>query len=160
MESFNEEAELERSCTPEDVYSALESKLSCSTRVLGSQLGLDTSDLDVIEQDHFNQPPRLLQVLKKCSERAVYGLTWRWIADVLKKQAVKEGRLANQIEQQYLRRHSSVSSSLTLSPLSSLTSSIDLPSPTPMETGNVALDNCNNNHHYDYYAHVASRSRL
>ena len=136
-EDRDHETELERPCTPEDVYSALEGKLSCSVRVLGSQLGLDTPDLDAIEQDPFDQPPKLLKVLKKCSDRAVYGLRWRWIADVLKKPALMEYRVSSQIEQQYMRRHSSVSSTLTLSPLTSSTSSTDWPSLTRMEIGNA-----------------------
>lgn len=136
-EDRDNDAELERPRTPEDVYSALEGKLSCSIRVFGSQLGLDTPDLDAIEQDPFDQPPKLLKVLKKASERAVYGLTWRWIVDVLKKPALMEYRVASQIEQQYMRRHSSVSSSMTLSPLTSSTSSTDWPTPTHMEIGNT-----------------------
>lgn len=130
MESLNEdgdrETEFERACTPEDVFSALvEAKLNCSIRVFGSQLGLDPPDLDAIEHNPLDQPPKLLQVLNKCSERAMCGLTWARISDVLKKPALREYRVANQIEQQYLMRHSSVSSSLTLSPLSSSTSSTD-----------------------------------
>ena len=136
MESLNEdggrETELERSCTPEDVFSALvDAKLSCSIRVFGSQLGLDSPDLDAIEHNPLDQPPKLLQVLNKCSERAMCGLTWARISDVLKKPALREYRVASQIEQQYLRRNSSVSSLLTLSPLSSSTSSTDCVWPFP-----------------------------
>ena len=142
MESIHEdqghESELERSCTPEDVYSALiEAKLNCNIRVLGSQLGLDPADLDAIEHESLDQPLRLLKVLEKCSKRAVYGLTWSWIADILRKPALREYRVAAQLEQHYQRRHSSISNS-TLSPLTSSTSSTDYvwPSPTHMDIGN------------------------
>ena len=136
MDSSNEngdrEAELEPSCTPEDVFSALiDAKLSCSTRVFGSQLGLDPPDLDAIIHNPLDQPPKLLQILNKCSERAMCGLTWARISDVLKKPALREYRVTNQIEHQYLRRQSSLSSSLTLSPLSSSTSSTDCVWPFP-----------------------------
>ena len=143
MESFNEDQdrEIERPCTPENVYSALvNAKLNCSVRVFGSQLGLDPSDLDLIEQPPHDQPPPLMKVLIKCSQRAECGLTWTWIADVLRKPALREFRVASCIEQQYVRRHSSVSSSI-LSPLSSSTSSTDYawPPPVDMEIGTVTI---------------------
>ena len=136
------------SCTPEDVYSALvEAKLNCSIRVFGSQLGLDPPDLDAIERNPLDQPPKLLQVLMKCAERASTRdgeLTWSWIVDVLRRPALREYRIAGEVEQQYLGssrgRQLSLSSSLTLSPLSDSASSTDCvwPSPThSMEIGQL-----------------------
>ena len=90
--------ELERSCTPEDVYAVLvDVKLSCNSRVFGSQLGLDPPDLDAIEHNpRLDQPPKLLQVLIKCFDRDdKSALTWIWIADVLRRPALREYRVAD-----------------------------------------------------------------
>ena len=44
----------ESQCTPEDVFHALTTNnLACSLRVLGSQMGLKTSDLDPPSQGLF-----------------------------------------------------------------------------------------------------------
>ena len=101
MESLNEGGSREtQSCTPADVYSALVgAKLSCSIRVFGSQLGLDPPDLDEIQGDSVDQRPKLLLVLMKCAERADGELAWSWIVDVLRKPALKEYRVAGEIEQ-------------------------------------------------------------
>ena len=133
-----DEAELD-SCTPSDVYTVLiEAKLNCSIRVLGSQLGLDPSDLDAIERESLDPPLKLLMVLEKCSKRTIWGLTWSRIAEVLRKPALQQNRVANIIEGKNPRRNSSVSSSMILSPLSS-TSSMDNPwspsSSTHMDVG-------------------------
>jgi hypothetical protein len=142
-ENGSRESELDQTCTPAEVYSALvDAKLNCSIRVFGSQLGLDPPDLDAIEQNSVDQPPKLLKVLMKCSERAALregDLRWSWIVGVLRRPALREYRVANQIEQQYLmsmrkRRQSSISSSLTLSPLSDSTSSTDYVWPSPTQS--------------------------
>ena len=151
MESLNEGGSREtQSCTPEDVYATLvEAKLNCSIRVFGSQLGLDPPDLDEIEGNSVDQRPKLLLVLMKCAERDGMRdgeLAWSWIVDVLRKPALKEYRIAREVEQQYLERgrQLSLSSSLTLSPLSDSASSTDCiwPSPThdhSMEIGQLIL---------------------
>ena len=149
MESLNEGGSREpESCTPADVYSALvQAKLSCSIRVFGSQLGLDPPDLDEIEGNSVDQGQKLLLVLMKCSERAGIRddeLTWSRIVDILRKPALKEYRIAGELEQQYLERgrQLSLSSSLTLSPLSDSASSTDYVWPSPahsMEIGQLIL---------------------
>ena len=149
MESLNEGGSREtQSCTPADVYSALVgAKLSCSIRVFGSQLGLDPPDLDEIQGDSVDQRPKLLLVLMKCAERAGIRddeLTWSLIVDVLRKPALKEYHIAGELEQQYLERgrQLSLSSSLTLSPLSDSASSTDYVWPSPahsMEIGQLIL---------------------
>ena len=149
MESLNEGGSREtQSCTPADVYSALvEARLNCSIRVFGSQLGLDPPDLDEIQGDSVDPRPKLLLVLIKCAERASTRddeLTWSRIVDVLRKPALKEYRIAGELEQQYLERgrQLSLSSSLTLSPLSDSASSTDYVWPSPahsMEIGQLIL---------------------
>lgn len=138
------EGDIEQPCTPRAVYSAfVKAKLNCSIRVLGSQMGLDPPDLDAIDDMRLDidQQLKLLKMLEKCFSRAIYGLTWNQIADVLKKPALREYRVASHIEQHHVRRQSSVSSSLTLSPLSSLASSDNVwTSPShSMEIGIVLL---------------------
>ena len=131
-ESPQDGQEVDVRCTPEDIYSTfIEAKLSCSFRVLGSQLGLDPPDLDEIELYPPNE--RLMNLLTKCSQRRGSDLTWTWVVDVLKKPALKQKRVVEFIERhQHAHRSSSVSSSVSLS---SSTSSEALWTPTPMETG-------------------------
>ena len=125
MEISNEDDE---SADPVDVHAVLvEAKLSCSFRVLGSQLGLDPPDLDEIESYPYNE--RLIKLLIKCSQRRVSGLSWKWVAEVLKKPALRQYNVAAYIEGERARRSSAPSDLRELS-LSSSISSTEPFSPT------------------------------
>ena len=127
-------------CTPANVYSVFRGAgLSCSFRVLGSQLGLDPQDLNEVESAPYNE--RLIKLLAKCSDRS--SLTWSWIVQVLKKPALGEFSIARSIERRYVSESSSSAGfdSRSLSLSSSLTSS-DVLSPTSstsMEIGRKQL---------------------
>lgn len=125
----------ENLCTPENVFFALlnSSLLNCSLRVLGSQLGLHTQDLNEIESQTNTSNERLVKLLVKCSER--YTLTWHGVVAVLRKPALKQYSVAKEIAERHCGRNSTASDSRSMS-LSSSTSSCGPLSPvSPMEIG-------------------------
>ena len=129
-------------CEPLYIYKFLDSvaKISCSFRVLGSQLGLGPLDLDELESVH-DYNVRLVKLFEMCSERRADGLSWRWIAQVLKQPSLNLKNAAMILERQYIRR-SSIASDSSMHSLSSSLSSIEPPSPTsPMalETGTYLI---------------------
>ena len=143
MDDQNEELE----CTPLNALSALLStgKFGSSYRVLGSQLGLDTTDRASCKEAHgadgdYNQ--RLFKVLEECADK--YGLSWTKLIEVLRKPALNENTVARHIEEKlYMstRKGSSVSvdSAVSLSLSASMSSSgpFSPTSPTPMEYGMI-----------------------
>ena len=83
------------SCTSENVYKLLmESRMSCNLRVLGSQLGLDPPDLDLIEQHPVSE--RLSRIIDSCFQRG--QPTWSWIIQTLKKPSLKLYNCASYID--------------------------------------------------------------
>ena len=140
METLRSDSESEEySCTPEDAYVALHNPLlSCSLRVLGSQLGLHPQDLNEIESHTAgNFGERLVKLLVKCSER--YTLTWPWIVDVLRKPALQQYSVAKEIEECHCGRScestGSDGRSLSLSSSTSSCGPLSPVSPTLMEIG-------------------------
>lgn len=125
-------------CTPRNALGILTHvNLSCNFRVLGSQLGLDPSHLDEIEQLPYNQ--QTMAILERCS-RSVQGLSWSLLVSVLRKPSLKEHSAAFSIEGYTQSRSMSTTSTSsshtegllrslstsTCSPESSLTSNMDV----------------------------------
>lgn len=82
-------------CTSENVCRLLiDSQISCNFRVLGSQLGLDPPDLDIIE--HYPIEQHLIKIICLCFQRG--QLTWSGIIQTLKKPSLKLYSSANYIE--------------------------------------------------------------
>ena len=82
-------------CTSENVYRLLmESQMSCNLRVLGSQLGLDPHDLDLIEQHPVGE--HLSRITDSCFRRG--QPTWSWIIQTLKKPSLKLYSCASYID--------------------------------------------------------------
>ena len=142
MDDQNEELE----CSPFDAWSALLSTgtFSSSYRVLGSQLGLDTTDLASCKGDHGaagDYKEQLFKVLEKCAKKG--ELSWSKLVAVLRKPALSENTVALDIQKAYLsnRKGSSVSmdSAVSLSLSASMSSSgpFSPTSPTLMEYGMV-----------------------
>ena len=107
------------SCTVDNVIHVFkEEKISCNLRILGSQLGLTTSDLDSLVGGVSED--RLLQdILDTCSQRGL--LNWRNIVDALNRPALSRSgkEAASQILSDQCRRGSSTSvQSVVLSPVS------------------------------------------
>lgn len=112
-----------------------ETQLRCNLRVLGSQLGLSTQDMDGIESKEKKKRRRLEQLLDICSQRGL--LDWKHIVNTLKKPALeKHGRKTIEMLSEHCRRGSSASiQSVLPSPISpvselcpfELSSSFDIP---------------------------------
>ena len=142
--SEQEEGEEVQSCKPLDVYHffvSQEEKINCSLRVLGSQMGLGPPVLNDLERESvrkgYDFRLQLINLFQKCSEMRVDGLSWRWIAQVLKQPSLNLKNAAIILERQYIRR-SSIASDSSMHSLSSYLSSIEPPSPTSpiaLETG-------------------------
>ena len=98
-------------CTPEEALSVLiDNNLSCNLRVLGSQLGLKTSDLDIslpLDQSYSYQQ-QLLRILSKYNEREL--LSWTKIVSILRKPALNQYKVANRICNVYKIRTESLES--------------------------------------------------
>ena len=90
-----------------DFFSAKGNSLSCSLRVLGSQLGLKTDELDTVE-DEYDRQARLRGILVKCIGKTYDGLPWSHLVEALRQPAVRESVLANRIENKYLKKDRSV----------------------------------------------------
>ena len=85
-------------CSPKEALDLLmENHLSCNLRVLGCQLGLIPSDLDILLPPDQSRPYQqlLFQILSKCNEKEL--LSWIKIVSVLRKPALKQYRIANKI---------------------------------------------------------------
>ena len=85
-------------CSPKEALDFLmENHLSCNLRVLGCQLGLIPSDLDILLPPDQSRPYQqlLFQILSKCNEKEL--LSWIKIVSVLRKPALKQYRIANKI---------------------------------------------------------------
>ena len=112
------------SCTSKKVLEIFaRANLSCNLRVLGSQLGLRTSQLDEIETLPYRD--RMIKILDRVAD--MQGLSWSLLATVLRKPALKEYAVAFAIE-----RYSSTSSSHSESStalLRSLSTSTSVSSP-------------------------------
>ena len=116
-----EAMDIDHHCTPEEALDFLmENNLSCNLRVLGCQLGLKPSDLDILlppDQSHTYQY-LLFQILSKCCEMEV--LSWIKLASVLRKPALKQYRIANKICTTYrIATGSSESDSINITSLQS-----------------------------------------
>ena len=84
-------------CTPEEAWCALLGlDLSCSLRVFGCQLGVQTSYLDEISPRPYNE--QLLNILSNCSDHE--QLTWTKIVRVLIRPALEEFKVASQLQPQ------------------------------------------------------------
>ena len=122
MEEDNE------SCTSKKVLEIFaKSNLSCNLRVLGSQLGLRTSQLDEIETLPYRD--RMIKILDRVADSQ--GLSWSLLATVLRKPALKEYAVAFAIER-YSSTNISASSSHSESStalLRSLSTSTSVSSP-------------------------------
>ena len=109
-------------CTVPNILGILkETGLRCNLRVLGSQLGLTTQDLDDYDMENKKHPARkqLHVLLDICSQRGL--LDWKHIVETLKKPALEQyGRnTVSRIVSEQCRRGSSASTqSLLLSPVS------------------------------------------
>ena len=66
--------------------------------VLGIYLGLDESDIEVIERDHHDTARRRLVMLSKWSEKDV-NASWEKVIDSL--ESMSQIRLANQLKEKY-----------------------------------------------------------
>ena len=98
-------------CTPDDVlriFSDPENCLNCNFRVLGNQLGLSPLDLNLLEKSCLDEE-LLGRMLHKCSQKEL--LSWPNIVSVLRKPALKQYRIANQISRMYNLTHTSRSRS-------------------------------------------------
>ena len=96
---YHQEAmDIDRHCTPKEALDFLmENNLNCNLRVLGCQLGLKPSDLDLLLPPDQSHPYQylLLQILSRCSEKQL--LSWTKLASVLRKPALKQYRIASKI---------------------------------------------------------------
>ena len=139
MDDQNEEL----ACSPTNALSALLSTgtFNSNYRVLGSQLGLDTTDLNSCKEAHgaaHDYKQRLFNVLEKCAEK--HELSWAKLVEVLRRPALNEHTVAEHVKHYpYMstRRGSSISSdsavSLSLSASMSSSGPFSPTSPTPME---------------------------
>ena len=66
--------------------------------VLGTYLGLDESEIEVIERDHHDTARRRLVMLSKWMEKDV-DASWEKVIDSLK--SMSQIRLANQLKEKY-----------------------------------------------------------
>lgn len=116
-------------------------RVTCSLRVLGSQLGLEPYELDDLERmsaQTLSNPRQLL--VDECFKKEKLT-SWHQLATVLEKPALRQRKIASDIRRQYLTCSTSSSTDTfthpsplqSLSPLS-LESSFSLPS---TETGTV-----------------------
>ena len=96
---YHQEAmDIDRHCTPKEALDFLmENNLNCNLRILGCQLGLKPSDLDILlppDQSHPYQQ-LLFQILSKCSEKE--PLSWIKLVSILRMPALKQYRIANKV---------------------------------------------------------------
>ena len=93
-----------------------EAELSCNNRILGSQLGLTTGQLNIIEgycSNPYSEEYRA-HVIEKRLETA--ELTWSQLVTALRQPALKMSAAATRIEKKYITSRSlSLSSSETMS---------------------------------------------
>lgn len=115
-QNMADEDEFKQSILPCTVSNVLgifkETRLQCNYRVLGSQLGLTTQDLDDCDMENKKHDPsqeQFCQLLDICSQRGF--LDWKNIVNTLKKPALKQcGReTVLRIESEQCRRGSSTS---------------------------------------------------
>ena len=114
-------------CTPRNIIRIFaEANLSCNLRVLGSQLGLDSSHLDEIEGLPYRQ--RTMEILERCFS-SPQGLSWSVLVSVLRRPALREYSVAFSIERFtiFSRSTTSNSSSQTEPVLRSLSMSTSSP---------------------------------
>lgn len=80
-------------CTPEEAFRRLSGlRLSCNLRVFGSQLGLDASFLDDVENRRdYNE--RLMCILGRSNDQE--QLTWTKIVTTLKQPSLNEHRVVS-----------------------------------------------------------------
>ena len=134
-------------CTPRDAFDVLltagHQGITCSYRVFGSQLGLDTAELNTIQHNLAgNYQQQLFKMLDRCSQK--FGLSWARLVEVLRRPALQENAVAKEIEDKYVlvRRDSSISldSAMSLSLSASMSSSGPFSpiSPSPMEFGTTS----------------------
>ena len=134
-------------CTPRDAFDVLlragHQGITCSYRVFGSQLGLDTAELNAIQYNLAgNYQQQLFKMLDRCSQK--FGLSWARLVEVLRRPALQENAVAKEIEDKYVlvRRDSSISldSAMSLSLSASMSSSGPFSpiSPSPMEFGTTS----------------------
>lgn len=124
------------SCTSRKILKIFEdANLSCSLRVLGSQLGLKTSHLDEIETLPYRQ--RMIQVLERVAD--IQGLSWSMLASVLRKPALKEYAVAFAIERYSSSNTSTSSSHSETTILRSLSTSTGTSSPEASLTSNMDI---------------------
>ena len=107
-----------------------EADLTCNNRILGSQLGLGTRDLDTIGGDCSNPYSEMyrVRVIDSCLDRA--ELTWNQLVTTLRQPALKMFAAAKRIEKKYITPRSSSASETMSSPPHS---PVSMSSPFPLE---------------------------
>lgn len=134
----------ESQCTPEKVFHALTTNnLACNLRVLGSQLGLKTSDLETISQNSRSYEDQLIKTLCKC--RDLEYLSWINIVSVLRKPALKQYRIAAKLRNTIRVTNVSSESDSVTSPQSARSSSLESSMTFPMsfeESGTPGVSEC------------------
>ena len=98
------------------------SKIPSKWRSVGIQLGLPVSTLDSIQRENAGKPHACLdsfeQVFTTWEKQGRSSYTWNTMIDALRKPAVGEGALANELEAEHMK---SVQSNTHVSPTANST---------------------------------------
>ena len=93
-------------CTLKDLMNDIASKIPAKWRSVGIQLGLPSTTLDSIQQDNAGKPhachDSFEQVFTTWEGKGPSPYTWNTIIEVLRKPAVLELALANELEVQHI----------------------------------------------------------
>lgn len=93
-------------------------KVGCNHRVLGSQLGLEPSELNDLDRRSEREGTDLIELLLEECFKKEKITSWHQFVTVLEKPALAQNNIVKDIRSRYLRQHSSESDSSLPSPMS------------------------------------------